>query len=107
MPFGFHDAVESLAYWHGRRARLPWWRVAARREAARMTVTWERRLRAGVVRAPGLPLGARIDAAALVARTMGGRWARRAAAACVAGLAGLALLAGASFALLDALLRAV
>jgi hypothetical protein len=90
-----HDAVESLSYWRSRRARLPWYRRGARREAARMTARWERRVRTAVLRQADAPLEERLDAA---------RWGRRAAAAFLAMSAMFALAAGATFALL---LRAI
>lgn len=94
-----HEAVDSLDYWRRRRARLPWYRRSARREAAAMVAKWERRVRRGVVRGAGLPAADRIDAGLLVARTQLGRWARRAGVAAVAMVALAASLAGAAFAL--------
>jgi hypothetical protein len=93
------DSVESLSYWRSRRARLPWYRRAARREAARMTVRWERRVRAAVVRQRDAPPAARIAAARLVAYTCLMRWSRRAGLALVAMTAMFAMAAGATFAL--------
>jgi hypothetical protein len=72
-PPDLRDGAEALAYWRGRRQRLPWYRVAARREAARMTVVWERRVRAALLRQRGLPAVARLQAARLVAAI----WFRR------------------------------
>jgi hypothetical protein len=72
------DGVESLAYRRGRRARLPWYRARARREASRMIVAWERRVLAALLAERGAPLGARLRAAGLVATGPLRRWARRA-----------------------------
>ena len=71
------DGVESLAYWRGRRGRLPWYRPRARREAARMILVWERRVLAAVLAERGAPLWERIRAARLVAAGPLRRWARR------------------------------
>jgi hypothetical protein len=67
------QGTEALAYWRGRGQRLPWYRVAARREAQRMTLAWEQRVRAALVRQRGLPTEARLQAARLIA----GIWFRR------------------------------
>jgi hypothetical protein len=93
------DAVESLSYWRSRRARLPWYRRSARREAAQMMLRWERRVRAAVVRQTDAPPAARIAAARLVACTYLARWGRRAGIAFVAVSAMFAMVAGATFAL--------
>jgi hypothetical protein len=95
-----HDAVESLTYWRRRRARLPWYRRGARREAARMAGRWERRVRTAAMRQNEVPLDQRLDAAKLLARICAARWGRRAAAAFLAMSAMFALAAGATFALL-------
>jgi hypothetical protein len=92
------DAVESLSYWRRRRARLPWYRRSARREAALMTLRWERRVRAAVIRQTDAPPAARIAAARLVACTYLARWGRRAGLAFVAMTAMFAMAAGATFA---------
>jgi hypothetical protein len=76
-PPDLGDGVESLAYWRGRRARLPWYRARARREASRMILVWERRLLAAVLAQRGTPLWARVRAARLVAVGPLRRWARR------------------------------
>jgi hypothetical protein len=39
------EGIESLSYWRARRARLAWHRIRARREAARMILRSERRVR--------------------------------------------------------------
>jgi hypothetical protein len=71
------DGVESLAYWRGRRSRLPWYRRRAKREAARMILVWERRVGAALLQQRGAPLGARFEAARLVAGGQLRRWAVR------------------------------
>jgi hypothetical protein len=73
-PPDLREGADALTYWRGRCRRLPWYRIAARREAARMTVVWERRVRAALVQQRGLPMAVRFDAARLV----GGIWLRRA-----------------------------
>src|SRR4249919_320400 len=93
------DSVESLSYWRRRRARLPWYRRAARREAARMTIRWERRVRVAALRQSDAPLAARIAAARLVACTYLARWGRRAGLALVMLTAMFAMAAGVTFAL--------
>jgi hypothetical protein len=65
-PPDLGDGVESLAYWRARRQRLPWYRRRARREAARMVVVWERRVRVALLRQRGAPLGARFRATRLI-----------------------------------------
>jgi hypothetical protein len=77
-PPALCDGVESLVYWRGRRARLPWYRHRARREAARMIVVWERRVIAALLAERAAPLAARLRAAGLVAAGPLRRWARRA-----------------------------
>ena len=73
------DGVESLAYWRTRLTREPWYRRQARREAARMTMVWERRVLAALLAERGAPLWARAGAARLVVAGPLRRWARRAA----------------------------
>ena len=73
------DGVESLAYWRTRLTRLPWYRRRARREAARMTMVWERRVLAALLAERGAPLRARVGAARLAVAGPLRRWARRAA----------------------------
>src|SRR5262245_29468176 len=72
-PPDLGDGVESLAYWRARRQRLPWYRHRARREAARMVVVWERRVRVALLRQRGAPLRARFLATRLI---VGGRLRR-------------------------------
>ena len=72
-PPDLREGNEALAYWRRRRRRLPWYRVAARREATRMTVAWERRVTSALIRQRGLPATARLQAAHLLAAT----WLRR------------------------------
>jgi hypothetical protein len=76
-PPDVRDGVESLAYWQRRRRGLPWYRLVARREAARMTVVWERRVRAAIVRQRDVPMTVRLEGAALVGMTLMRRWGRR------------------------------
>jgi hypothetical protein len=85
------DGVESLAYWRGRRARLPWYRRRARREATHMILVWERRVLAALIAERGAPLWERARAAGLVATGPLRRFARR--AGFVAATAMFALLA--------------
>ena len=83
-PPDLDDGVESLGYWHRRCRRLSWWRIRARREAVRMTIRWEQRVRAALVSQHWTPLEARTSAAVLVARTRLARWTRRAGVAVLA-----------------------
>jgi len=66
-PPDLSDGLDSLAYWRGRRERPPWYRRRAQREAARMVVVWERRVRAAMLRQRGAPLASRFLAARLLA----------------------------------------
>jgi hypothetical protein len=104
MSFALWDGMESLTYWRARRARLPWWRVGARREATRMAAAWERRLRLAVLQEPEVALGTRAKAGLLVVRSITRRWARRMLIGAGAFALVLAVLAGASLGLLLALL---
>lgn len=72
-PPDLDDGIESLRYWRDRRARLAWYRVRARREAAVMASRWERRVRAALFTQRGVSLGVRASAALL----LGGLWMRR------------------------------
>jgi hypothetical protein len=83
-PPDLSDGVQSLGYWRQRRRRLPFYRVRARREAARMTVRWEQRVRAALVTQRRTPIVIRLSAGRLVARTRLRRWARPAAVALAA-----------------------
>jgi hypothetical protein len=83
------DGVQALDFWRQRSQRLPWYRVRARREATRMTLRWERRVRRAMLSQRGVPVGARTSAGLLVARIHVRRWGRRGAigvtaAVCVA-----------------------
>jgi hypothetical protein len=86
------EGIESLAYWHGRRRRLSWYRLRARREAAKMILRWEQRVRRAMFVERGASVGDRTSAGLLVARTRLWRWSRRAAVA-LAAVVGIALLA--------------
>jgi hypothetical protein len=89
---GLSDGLDSLAYWRDRRERLPWYRHRAKREAARMVVVWERRVRAAMLRQRGAPLASRFLAARLLAGRPLRRSARRAGfAVAAATLVGLAM----------------
>ncbi len=102
------DGVESLAYWHRRGRRLPWYRLAARREATRMTTLWERRVGEAALSQRHASLEARLSAGALVARTRFGRWGRRMSFAVMATLTtGFVLVTVAGVALLSALQHAL
>jgi hypothetical protein len=99
----FDDALATLEYWRDRRARLPWHRRSARREADAMIDAWERRIRWAVLLDRTLPVVQRLDGGLLALRTRGGivarRWRHRAYAA---GLV-MAAVAGAMFALVSGL----
>ena len=71
------DGIESLAYWHERRRRLSWYRVGARREAARMILRWEDRVRDAMFSRSAAPIGARFSAGMLLARIHLRRWRLR------------------------------
>jgi hypothetical protein len=86
-PPDLREGTEALAYWRSRRERLPWYRVGARREATRMTLAWEQRVRAALVRQRGLPTEARLRAARLIA----GLWFRRSLRRITIALAGTAM----------------
>ena len=58
---------------------MPWYRRRARREAARMSMVWERRVLAALLADRGAPLWARVGAARLAVAGPLRRWARRAA----------------------------
>jgi hypothetical protein len=105
-PPDLREGTEALAYWRGRRERLPWYRVAARREATRMARTWERRVRAALVRQRGLPAEARIQAARLVAAIWLRRSARRVAVV-LAVSATLVLVVAPAVLMLDLLVHAL
>ena len=92
-PPDLHDGVESLHYWSRRSRRLPWYRFRARREAVRMTVRWEQRVRAALSSQHRAPLEARVLAGALVGRTRLARWTRRAGIAVLATVTGVIVLA--------------
>lgn len=85
-PPDLREGSECLAYWRERRRRLPWYRVTARREASRMVVAWERRVRAALVNQRGVPMAYRLEGAKLVAGVHVRRWMRRTGA--VAAVAG-------------------
>jgi hypothetical protein len=76
-PPDLREGTRSLAYWYERRQGLSWYRVRARREALRMILRWERRVRDAMLSQPGVPMAVRASAGLLVARTRIGRWSRR------------------------------
>ena len=92
-PPDLHDGVASLDYWSRRSRRLPWYRIRARREAVRMTIRWEQRVRAALVTQRRTPLEARVVAGALVVRTRLARWTRRAGIVVLATVTGVVVLA--------------
>jgi hypothetical protein len=92
-PPDLSDGLDSLAYWRGRRERLPWYRRRAKREAARMVVVWERRVRTAMLRRRGAPLASRFLAARLLASGPLQRCARRAGFAAAAAATTLLVLA--------------
>ena len=77
-PPDLSEGIQSLAYWHQRRERLAWYRVSARREATRMILRWEHRVRGAMLSQRGVPIAVRTSAGLLVARTRLRRWSRRA-----------------------------
>lgn len=91
-PPDLDDGVEALGYWRARSRRLPWYRMSARREAARMTVRWEQRVGAALVAQRGAPVASRVSAGLLIARTRLGRWTRRARIAVVTTVTAAAVL---------------
>ena len=91
-PPDLSDGLDSLAYWRGRRERLPWYRRRAQREAARMVVVWERRVRAAMLRQRGAPLASRFLAARLLASGPLRRSARRAFAVAATTLLVIAMM---------------
>jgi hypothetical protein len=86
------DGIEALSYWRDRRLRLAWYRIGARREAARMILRWEDRVRKAVLSQPSVPITVRLSGGLLVARSGMGRWRRRVAIG-VTLMAGMAVLA--------------
>jgi hypothetical protein len=77
-PPDLGQGVEALAYWAQRRRRLSWYRIRARREAGRMSTTWEQRVRAALISQRAAPLDLRLSAGLLLARNLLRRWSRRA-----------------------------
>lgn len=83
-PPDLGQGVEALAYWAQRRRRLSWYRLRARREADRMTRTWERRVRGALISQAGVSAEVRLSAGLLLARNVLRRWRRRAVIALTA-----------------------
>lgn len=87
------EAREALRFWSDRETRLPRRRVAARREARRMTLVWQERLRRAELAALGDGPLARLALRLSRPRPRLGVWIRRALlAATAASLAMSALL---------------
>jgi len=86
-PPDLSEGLHSLSYWHQRRQRLAWYRLGARREATRMILRWEHRVRDAMLSQRGVPIALRTSAGLLVARTRLWRWSRRAAIAVTAVVA--------------------
>jgi len=91
-PPDLADGVESLDYWNRRSRQLPWYRLRARREAARMTVRWEQRVATALVAEHRVPLEARVFAAVLVVRTRLARWTHRVGIVALAGVTAVVVL---------------
>jgi hypothetical protein len=102
-PPELRDGVQSLAYWRERRKRLSWYRFRARREAAWMTLRWERRVRAALVSQRQVPIALRASAGVLVVRTRLRWWSRRAAIVLAMASAGALIVAPIIAAMLFAL----
>jgi hypothetical protein len=80
-PPDLGEGIQSLAYWHHRRERLAWYRLSARREATRMVLRWEHRVRVAMLSQREVPIAVRTSAGRLLVRTSLRRWSRRAAIA--------------------------
>lgn len=80
-PPDLREGLDALAYWTGRRRRLSWYRIRARREASRMTMRWERRVRGALVSQHGASIDLRLSAGLLLAGNLFRRWLRRTAIA--------------------------
>ena len=83
-PPDLSEGLQSLSYWHQRRQRVAWYRFGARREATRMILRWEHRVRDAMLFQRGVPIAVRTSAGLLIARTRLWRWSRRAAIAVTA-----------------------
>jgi hypothetical protein len=83
-PPDLGDGVQSLAYWRGRRQRLPWYHWRARREAQRIILRWEQRVAAALVSQPRVAMATRASAGLLLGRIRLQRWGARAAVAATA-----------------------
>ncbi|MBV9534635.1 MAG: hypothetical protein JO321_04385 [Solirubrobacterales bacterium] len=105
-PPDLRDGMHSLAYWRDRRQRLSWYRVGARREARRMIIRWERRVRDAMFVQRGVPITVRASAGLLLTRSRMRRWSRRAAVALTATF-GISLIAVPFVAALVLLIRAL
>ena len=83
------QVIESLEYWLRRRARLPFYRRAARREADTMIAFWQSHAAAGLPRAPWAVLASRgplMRIGRLALSYYAGRFLRRAALVALAAV---------------------
>jgi hypothetical protein len=80
-PPDLSEGIDALAYWTGRKRRLSWYRILARREASRMTKKWERRVRSALVSQRGASIDLRVSAGLLLVGNLLRRWLRRTAIA--------------------------
>ena len=89
------ETMEALGFWVNRRRRLPFYRVAARREADQMIRTWQVRAVSDLPQASlaALSSGTAVSLGGQLARYHAGRWLARSARLIVAWAAVLALLA--------------
>ena len=87
--------MEALGFWVNRRRRLPFYRVAARREADQMIRTWQVRAVSDLPQASlaALSGGTAVNLGGQLLRYHTGRWLARSARLIVAWAAVLALLA--------------
>jgi hypothetical protein len=80
-PPDLSEGVQSLTYWRERRRRLPWYRIRARREAGRMIISWEQRVRGALFTQRHVSVDIRASAGVLLASSLLRRWGRRGAIA--------------------------
>src|SRR5947209_8892010 len=91
-PPALEDGAQSLAYWRERARHLPWYRIAARREAGRMMILCERNVGAALLAQRGAPVSTTVSAALLLGRSRLSRWGRRARVAVLATVAAVVAL---------------
>jgi hypothetical protein len=107
-PPDLDEGTEALAYWRRRRTDLPWYRLAARREAAQMTAVWERRVRAALIAQRGMPATALLRAGKLIAATWLRRFTGRVVrAAAIATAVAVVLIVVPAVLVMDLLIRAL